>query len=301
MSWYRVLSFLERIDRRVIYLLVVVTLYYPLALNWRLEPAPMKSSSAFFNVVSKLEKDSGKIVLVAIDWEAGTQAENLPQTEVALEHLLRKRIPFALISITPFATPFMEKIPLDIVERLRAELPNEYWSYGKDWVNLGYQPGGMVMIQGIAKSKDLAALLKTDSYATPLKMLPAFAKISSVADVSLLMEFTGLSGAMSTWVQAFQSDEHKVPFVHGCTSITIPEAYNYFSAGQIVGLFEGVAGAAWYEKLLSDRYPERVEGKSNRNNTSLAVAQILIMLLVIIGNAAAFFRSKVRQPSEVTA
>ena len=269
----------DKIDRRIIFLFVAVSLSLPVALGISLRPARMKTSQAFYEVVSSLKADD--FVLVAVDWEPGTKAENEPQTAVIIEHLLRKRIKFALTTLTPLAVPTMEQLPLRVIELLRKELPEQNWNYGKDWVNLGYLAGGSVSIQNIAKTKSIKTLIKTDSKSNPLEDLSAFNGIDSINDIDVLAEFTGSVGALSLWIQFFSGPK----LVHGCTSISIPDAFNFFASGQLQGLLEGVAGAAYYEYLLKSEFKNR----SDKNiaipiNSGLSFAQLGVFAFILLGN-----------------
>ena len=280
-------SFAE-IDRRLVYVFVALTLAIPLILEMQLEPAPMETADAFYKQVAALEPQEGKIVLIAADWGPTTKAENEPQTEVAIEHLMRKRIPFALISVTPYATPFLRALPRKVADRLMAEQPGEEWTYGEDWVNFGFQTGGRIMIQSVAKAENIADYLKADARGTPLKDVPMLKGVGSISDIMMLMQFTGLVGTFEDWLEMFHAKGYQPTYLHGCTSITIAEAYNYFVTEQIVGLHEGVAGAAWYEKLLNEEYPERIQGTAIINNTSLAYAHLLLLAFIIFGEARCF-------------
>lgn len=286
---------LERIDRRFIYLFVALSLAIPLKIDVALPPAHMKTADSFYQTLETLERRDDKIVLIAMDWGPSTQAENRPQTAVVLEHLLRKRIPFALISITPYAVPYLESLPQEIIQKIQTELPQEKWEYGVDWVNLGFQPGGTIMIQSFAKATDLHEVLRTDATGTPLSEIACFKKIKTLENISTLIEITGLVSAFNYWIQFFQSAEYRPAVLHGCTSITIPEAYIYYASKQIVGLHEGVAGAAWYEKLLSDHYPSRKTGEALKTNTSLAVGHTLILILILLGNIGMIRRKATQQ------
>ena len=286
---------LENIDRRLIYLFVLIALGVPLIYGYTLPPAKMQTAVDFFDAVESLENSESSIVLIASDWGPGTQAENKPQTMVAIEHLMRKRIPFALISISPISAPFLKSMPREVIAKLQAESPGETWSYGKDWVNLGFKPGGYIMIEGLAKAEDLRENLKTDVNGTALVDLPVMQNIKSIRNISMLMEFTGLVGAFNYWVQYFQVEDYRPPFVHGCTSITIPEAYIYYSSKQLLGFHEGLAGAAYYDALMSERYPERTPGRAIRVNTGLAVAQLLVMGFILLGNLGLLIRVILRR------
>lgn len=280
----------DAIDRRWIYLLVFVSLAVPTWFRWQLPPAQMKTSDAFYQAIEQLPAQSNKLALVAADWGPSTQAENKPQTEVAIEHLMRRRIPFALVSLIPYAQPFLENVPKEIAAKLKKELPGEEWHYGKDWVNFGYQPNALASIQGIAKAGLLSEFWKTDVAGTPYSDIPCLKEVKTIKDILMLIEITGSIGTFNFWIQFFRSDDYRPPFVHGCTSITIPEAHIYLASKQLVGLLEGAAGAAWYEKLLTDHYPGRELGTAIRTNTTLAVAHLLIILLIVIGNIATFVR-----------
>ncbi len=78
------------------------------------------------------------------------------------------------------------------------------------------------------------------------------------------------------------------PIFHGCTSITIPEAYNFLDSGQLKGLYEGLAGAAWYSELLERKYPDRLPDMAGLMNTALGIGHLLIIALVILGNVSMF-------------
>lgn len=269
---------------RVIYLLVIVALSYPLMTDYVLRPAQMRSAEDLYQVIEMLPKSSDKMVLVAFDWGPSTAAENRPQTTTLIEHLMRRRIPFAVITTYPYGAPFLDDLPNDIATRLNREMPEQSWNYGRDWVNLGYQPGGAIMIQGLARAADFSTIIKTDAKGTPLRDIPCMKEIRNLKNISLLAQMTGLVGVFSSWIQFLQTDDYRPDVVHGCTSITIPEAYIYYVSGQIKGLYEGVAGAAWYDHLLSEKFPKRELTDASKVNTSLASAHLLILALIVVGN-----------------
>ncbi|MDR2337392.1 MAG: hypothetical protein LBE20_01940 [Deltaproteobacteria bacterium] len=276
-----------KLDSRLIFLLVFIVVAIPLVYDSSIKPAKMETANVTYQELEKLAENqkNGKpaLVLIAADLAPSTQSENEPQTSVLIEHLLRRRIPFGLISLIPFATPYLEQMPQEIVTKLAQET-GETWEYGKDWVNFGYRPGSTIMIQKFAKSKDLHEFFKTDAQAIPMKKLEIMKGIKTIQDIPALIELTGTVGVFNVWLQFFRSDQHVPTLIHGCTAITIPEAYNYFITNQISGLLEGVAGAAWYEELLSEVYPARKPGHALKIMTALSIGNILIIVLIGIGN-----------------
>jgi len=124
-----------------------------------------------------------------------------------------------------------------------------------------------------------------DVFGTNLSQIPVFKGVKSLENIKLLVEFTGLTGVFDTYVQFFQKEGYVPLFGHGCTSITVPEAYIYLDSNQLQGLLDGIAGAAWYSELLSKHYPEREPDTALLvNNTALGVAHLVIIFLIIIGN-----------------
>lgn len=285
---------IHNIDRRIIYLLVLLALSIPLINKWSVKPARLKAADNLYRVIDELKPAPDQIAFVAMDFGPGMAAETGTQAEVVVEHLMRKRIPIALFSIYVLAEPFLESIPQKVAARLAKEYPGQTWEYGKDWVNLGFRTGGYLIIQSIPKSENLVELFKRDIRGNNLADLPAFRGVKTLENIKILAEFSGLVGVFDTYVQFFQKKEYRPIFGHGCTSITIPEAYIYLDSGQLNGLLEGIAGAAWYSVLLSENYPTRTPDNSGILNTGLGVAHLVIIALILLGNITSLFARRAR-------
>jgi hypothetical protein len=273
-----------KLDRRLIYILVALALALPLLQGFTVPPARMVSAEKVFQAVEETQVGENEVAFVALDFGPGTAAESLPQAEVVVEHLMRRRIPIVFFSMYVLAEPFLESVPQRVAERLMKELPSERWEYGKDWVNIGFRSGGYLILQSIPKSENLVELFKKDARGNSLADYPISKNFKKLEQVKLLAEFTGLVGALDTYIQFFQKKEYKPVFVHGCTSIVIPEAFVYLDSGQIKGLLEGIAGAAWYSKLLQNKFSDRVPDRSQVINTGLGVAHLVIIALIAFGN-----------------
>lgn len=273
-----------KLDRRVIYLLVLMALSVPLLLGYTVTPARMAAAEKLFSAVEGLPTDRSKIALVSMDFGPSTIAENGSQAEVVIEHLLRRRIPFAVVSLLPDSAALLNEIPEKVVRRLAAESPGERWQYGIDWVNLGFLAGGYIAVQSIPKADDLRDVFKKDVRGNSLYDLPVTRNLRSINDVGLLYEVTGSPGTFEAYVQFFQTNSYRPIFGHGCTSIMTPQSYIYLDSGQLHGLLEGIAGAAWYSELLRKSYPTRAVDTSLLINTGLGVAHLVIIALVILGN-----------------
>ena len=153
-------------------------------------------------------------------------------------------------------------------------------------------------MQAMANSSDVSRYLGRDVAGMPISHYGAFASIGGIDRIKLVAEVTGMVGVFDTIVQFFQKNGYRPTLVHGCTSITIPEAYIFLDSGQLHGLLEGIAGAAWYSEVLKRNFP----GSSNREllvtNTALSAAHIMIIALIVCGNLSVLFSRYARKRKE---
>lgn len=282
-------------DRWIIYLIIFLSVFIPLVGGLRLPPAPLTAATESFSIINKLEHKSGKIAFVAMDYGPSNYAENGPQAEVVLEHLMRRRIPFMLMTQIPQGEGFLESVPRTVVERLKKEYPNEEWTYGVDWINIGFRTGPALFMQALAKSDDVSRYIKKDARGNDLGSLPMMNGVKTIKDVDLLVQLTGYVGTFDLYVQFFQRSGYAPTFIHGCTSITIPEAYIYRDSGQLKGILEGVSGAAWYSELMQRAYPDRKEDSSRAVNTALGISQLAIVCMIAVGNLPILIRTLFRR------
>jgi hypothetical protein len=274
--------------RRMIYVAVILAVFIPLAFNIVLPPARLKSAEEVARLVDGLPKDS--FAMLFFDFGPSTRAENEPQAQVILEHLLRRRIRVAIFTLLPLAEGFLRSVPERVIAKLEAEMPGEKWVYGKDWVNMGYRVGNALFIQGLAKSGDVPAFLGKDYSGLNVGSLKVFEGIRTIKDIRLVGQFSGIVGIFDSYMQFFQNSGYIPTIIHGCTSITIPEAYIYIDSGQLKGVIEGLSGAAWYSKVLTDHYSNREPDEALLSNTALGVSQLLIILLIVLGNISFLWR-----------
>lgn len=270
--------------RRIIYLVMILAVGLPIVFGISQKPSRLVSAERMYEVVEKVQVQPGEVAIVWFDFGPNTIAENEPQSMVLIEHLFRRRIPVILMSQYQQAERFLTSIPNEVARRLEREMPGQYWRYGEAWVNVGFRPGGAIFIQSLVNAVDIAKFLGRDSNGMPITHYPAFARVGGVERVKLVGEITGLVGVFDNIIQFFQKNEYRPTVVHGCTSITIPEAYIFLDSGQLKGLLEGIAGAAWYSEVLKKFHPESENRELLVTNTALSAAHIVLILLIVLGN-----------------
>jgi hypothetical protein len=272
-------------SRRVICICIFLSVIFPIVTKFTITPTRLKSADNLYKLVESLKKG---LVLICFDFGPSSKAENEAQAEVLIEHLLRKAIPFAVFTQVAIGEPFLRNIPEKVIKRLKNEDSTKKIVYGRDWVNLGYRPGTNLLIQSIAKSKDLGQFFVKDAYGTNIDNLKVFDSVKTLKDISLVAQITGLIGTFPQFIQFMQTKDYIPPLIHGCTSITIPEAYIYLDSGQIKGLLEGLSGAAWYSEVLKDHNPKREVDSALVTNTALGISQLMVLLLILVGNIQGF-------------
>lgn len=272
--------------RRLIYLVMLLAVGLPIVFGISEKPSRLVSAERMWDVMETVSVAPGEVAMVWLDFGPNTIAENEPQATVILEHLFRRRIPVVLLSQYQQAERFLTSIPQSVAKQLEAEMPGQSWKYGEAWVNVGFKPGAAIFMQSLVNATDISKFLGRDVNGMPLSHYPAFASIGGVERVKLVGEVTGLMGVFDTIVQFFQKGDYRPTLVHGCTSITIPEAYIFLDSGQLKGLLEGIAGAAWYSEVMKSHHPASQNSKLLVTNTALSAAHIVLILLIILGNIA---------------
>ena len=267
----------QAIDRRIIYLCVAIAIALPFIVQVKLPVIPTMPSQKFYEAVEKVPKS--KVVLIAADFDTGTEGENGPQVQAVLEHLMIKRIPFVIIGVA-IQGP-------ELVQSYAEKLAKKYgYKYGVDFVNLGYLPGGQLALERFCRS--VWQTKPSDYKQKPLTELPLMRKVRTAEDIALVAEFTG-SGVLSWYVQTFWG-QFKVPLAQGCTGIIGPEQFPYLDTGQLSGLMVGLKGAAEYEALL------KVSREGVRRMIPQSLGHLAALSLILLGNLGMWLaRGKVRR------
>ncbi len=273
-----ILRLLQTVDRRVIYVLLMLSVTIPFFLPIRLPMKVSPATQAFYNAVEELKP--GDFVLLSVDWEAGTRGENGPQTEAVVTHLMRKKCRFAMLSFQPQGP----KISQLIVDRLAKEYG---YRDGIDWVNWGYRVDAKNYLKGFVQ--DVPGVIKTTTKGEPVANLEVMKGIKTAKDINLIINVTP-SNIYATYIQ-FVAGAKKIPMVVAPTSVIVPEVFNYLDSKQIVGMMPGLPGAGEYESLLG------TNTKVTRFANSASFAHLLIIFFIILGNIAMVMERRQRAQS----
>lgn len=257
---------LQSIDRRVLYVLLLAVIILPLFVPIRLPMVTMPSTRRLYDAIESLPEHG--FVIVSATWSGGTRAENMPQTEAILRHLMKRHLRIAVFSFDQQGSQFSYNIAL--------RLAREYgYVYGRDWVHWGFRPVAGVVMKSLVR--DIPDTFTTDRDGKPTKDMPVMKGIKDIKNVDAIIEIAA-SGIYMDWIGLVVGANPKLKFGFCPTAVMAPETYPYMDTGQIVGIMEGMRGAAEYEKLVN------TVGLATKGMGSISLAHVLIMFLIVIGN-----------------
>ena len=288
----KLLVILGKIDRRIIFLLIGLSVLIPLVKpEWVKLPIKIdKNTKIVFDSISDLNE--GDKVLLSFEYGASTKPEVHPMAVALLKHLFSKDIKVYIVSLWPEG-PIMAKLAMDeIIESKLFDVKD-----GIDYVMFDYKVGGSIVIKQIAD--DFRGIYKQDYNRVPIEDLEIMNGIYSVEDFNFVFDFSAGVPGNAEWVQ-YACDPKNIPLSSGCTSIMVTDAIPYVESGQLKGILAGMPGAAEYEKLvydyLVDKYssdnPEIDKGRAFARMSAQSVAHLLMVIFIILGNLSYYFERK---------
>ncbi|TYB30871.1 MAG: hypothetical protein FXF47_06715 [Candidatus Mcinerneyibacterium aminivorans] len=267
------MSFWEKVndlDRRIIYLIIGLTVFIPLLFNVTMESKPTQPVENIYDKINSLEEDD--VVLVSFDYAASSLPELQPMANAVIDHLFRNDIKVVGMALWPVGVG----LGTLVMEKKAAKYDKEY---GKDYVNLGYKSGGLVVIDSMGGS--VKKTFPTDKDGVALKDLPIMKHVNKLDDFSLAVTLSAGDPGLRHWVMV-ASDKFGLPVAGGCTAVSAPQFFAYYNSGQLLGLMGGLRGAAEYENLID------VPGTASAGMSAQTVAHLMIIIFIIIGNISMF-------------
>ena len=271
-----ILRLLQEVDRRVLYVLLLLAVTLPFFLKFRVPVAVSPPTQALYDAIDNLPENG--FVLFGPNYSAGTRGENGAQSEALLRHLMimwhKKKVRFGMLAFDPQGKTLAQNIALGLQEEYNKQGYNI--KEGESWVNFGYRVDQVNFVRAMVK--DIPGSLTKDIHDQPLTGLPVMQGIHSAKDVAMILDVNP-TDRYQIFIQ-FMQGPFKIPMGLAPTAVMAPEAFNYLDSGQIVGMLPGLQGAVEYEQLLN------TFGRATRASNSLGVAHILLIGLIVLGNIA---------------
>jgi hypothetical protein len=276
MSTPQVAGFDRRYIYIVLFILVSIPLLYPLGL-----PIPISGlTEGVWDATVALP--AGSVVIHSFDFGPSTLPENKPQAKAHLFQCKERGLRVVALAFWASGGPLAH----DIISEVYGEGYENEDFYGTDIVYLGYVPGAEVGMQTFGDSTWDAK--GTDHFGTSISDIPLMQEVRSAADFDLWAEWTsGTPGEQQViqFIQGRHGGPSAVPIIAGSTAVSVPGMMPFYTAGQIIGILNGLAGAGEYEFLVNKDYPEYAY-EQGPGLDAQSVAHVLVILFVAIGNIA---------------
>jgi len=264
------LARLIHIDRRWIFLCIALAVVVPFLTHLQfLQGTPTPATVAVYDYIQKLPP--GKPVMLIFDYGPAGMPEIHPMAMALIRQCFMRHVPVIAMTLHPQGPPMIEMAFAKVT-------PDFQVRYGKDYVNLGFKPGWQSVILGIGSG--FATTYPTDTRGTPLSQLPIMRNVKGYDDIGLAVDLA-TGSAPGAWI-AFAHQRFHLTLALGITAVMATDNYVYLQTGQIVGLINGMRGAAEYEHLVN--HPD----VGALGMSSQSVAHLVLILFVILGNVGYF-------------
>ncbi len=267
----KILDKIENLDRRYVFLFVLISVIIPLLKPFGLKVSVSKPVRNIYDFINALPK--GSVVWFGFDYYNSTRTECDAQAKAVLRHLFKSGMKVMVTSLIPDGN----NISQEIVTKVAKEFNKQY---GKDYVILGYKPGGGIVILQVCQN--LRGIYNTDSYGTPTDEIPMMNKIKNAKDIALVFTVTD-NASFDQYVSIARTQYH-IPMAGGSTAVSVPYLYVYLNSGQALGILGGLKGAAEYETLIHK------PGTATAGMDAQSFVHLLIVLMIIFSNSVYFLK-----------
>ncbi|HYN88827.1 MAG TPA: zinc ribbon domain-containing protein [Ardenticatenaceae bacterium] len=251
-------------------LLLLLAVIVPLALRLNLAPAPGSAGArAYGEAVASVQP--GTLALVALDYEGGLTDDLDPAVAATLQDLEGRGAGIVAISTVPQGPA--------LAQRLWLRLHPDQAGYGERFANLGYLPGGEPGLRTLLADGALAARRDVLT-GSELREMPLGQGVSGLERVGLLVVASGESRDVQRWIEQIGSQRPELPIVAVTTAAAEPVLAPYVAAGQLRGALAGLSATAAYERAVNPA------GAASRRLDALAATAALVVLVIVLGNAA---------------
>ena len=271
----KILEKLERLDRRVIFIFIALSIALPLLFPVYSDFSVTAPVEGFYEAIEKLPP--GSKVLVSCDYDPGSMPELWPMNLAAMRQLCQKNLKIISIQLWATGSPLAEAAFNQVAV---GEFNKEY---GVDFVNLGFKEGREVVM--VSLGNNIPSTFPTDYHGNKVEDLPIMEGVKNYDDLAMIINISGGLPGTKEWILQVVTRFH-IKLASGCTAVSAPEFYPYLQSGQLSGLLGGMKGAAEYEKLVGKI------GLGRRGMDSQSISHLVIFVFILIGNIAYFSTRK---------
>jgi len=279
MSERNIFKTMATIDRRVIYLLVLLLVLGPILSPIGLPIAVSESTLTYYSYLEDLNEDD----VIWAAWETGFSAYN--ELKAGIISTYREVIKSGAKMVVAFGTTediaiwntVMGDPDQGVRGILTPDLEKYDYKYGEDYVVLGYVLVNEASTSALAR--DLQGVVVSDYKGRSLAGT-FYNNLKNAGDFTLIIDF---SPGMQTeamirhWVL-----DYNVPMIEGAIGVNISSLIPYVNTGRLLAMLESTRGCAELEYLAG------VPGPGATSMDAFTLVHYLVVLFIIIGNIGYF-------------
>jgi hypothetical protein len=284
----KIIETLTNIDRRIIYLILLIVVILPLIFPSVEKVRVMPPVEKLYYAIDTIPAE--KAVIVDFDYEPQTAPELDPMGFAILRHVFKRRIKLLVLSL------YVQ--PLGLAQNALTQVTEEFNSvaktnadsiiYGRDYVFLGWVPPPIIPILGMGES--ITNVYTVDYYGNQTDTLPLMEEITNYNDIGLLVSLSG-SDIPKYWI-AYAQSRFGLPVSAGITAVSASEFYPYLQTGQFSGMLVGMKGGAEYEEMVERNLKIKSRRRASEALLSLTYAHLVMILFIVIGNIGYFAKRR---------
>ena len=264
---------LQNLDRRWYYIFLLVVISWPIVKPWGLPIKIGAEARKFFDTVEKVPQ--GGTVVVDVEYRTDSVVEMNPMLSAVFQHAMARRLKVIVWSGVDEGAIVSQSVLKPLAEKLGV-------TYGVDWINLGYKPGGEVTLKKMVDNFYEAAAY-TDIAGDPLDEFPIMEGFDSITKADLIVSLVNVTPSPAQSILKMIAIPKGTPLAVGVGSVAVPNEMPFFSSGHYKGLLAGLRGAAEYELLTNN------PGNAIMGMDAQSAAHILVIALIALGNLGYFF------------
>ena len=268
---------LQRIDRRLIFVLIAAVVAVPLI--WPPQPQ-LQISPPTRQVYDFLEKlEPGSVVAICFDYGPSSAPELDPMAYAIIRQCLTKRLKVLVMTLDITGKQMKTHALNRVVRQVQQEGVKVVG--GEDYLDLPYQPGYSAVVLGMGEDVHKVYPVATaDGQQQPIGAWPLMGRVRTIRDIALIVDLAS-SNTPSMWV-AYGGSRFGAKIAAGVTAVMVMDYYPFLQSKQLVGLLGGMKGAAEYEQLL---------GKPSIGMSGMGGQRwghLVIIAFVLLGNIGYF-------------
>lgn len=310
-----IVKILNKIDSRIIYLLISIVVLIPLLVKIPVTIEPDEYSSIVYENLSKIlnisdnvednnynayefskKRDSqflydtpdnsgksssgSKKVLLSFDYGPSTVPEVGPMSYAIMRQVIASGNEVHAVALWDTGLPMIIETKKNVLKDLGMDEKDA------KIYDFGFKSGGESVIRGMLSN-------------IPKIFPKAQGVVESLCDYDFIVSFSAGAPGSKEWVQ-FAGDQSasacggkKIKVSTGVTAVQVTELLPYVSDSddaQLTGILAGLSGAASYEALTE--FDGKFAGKASQRMNAQSYAHILIIFFIIVGNIAYFILNR---------